>query len=366
MKVTDFLVIGGGIAGASAASELAEHADVTLLESESAPGYHSTGRSAAYFANSYGNEVVRTITRASEAFLITPPAGFSDVALLHARGRITVGREDQLASLEVMVAHGDNLELVGADEVRRRVEILENVAFGVYEAKGADIDVDALLQGFLRRFRERGGELKTSQQVTSLQQVDGGWRVSTEDGEYSTPVVINAAGAWADQVANMAGLQGLNIEPKRRTAILIDVPGGRDASDWPMVIDVDEQFYFKADTGQLLVSPADETPSPACDAQPEELDIAIAVDRFTTATGQKVSKVNHSWAGLRSFAPDRTFIAGIDPRATGFFWLAGQGGYGVQSSPGMARIVNHLVTGAELEPALVELLPKLAPERFLN
>ena len=365
MKKTEILVIGGGIAGLSAASEFAASAGVFVLEGESAPGYHSTGRSAAYFATSYGNEVVRKITAASEDFLTEPPPEFADVDLLLPRDRITIGREDQLASLETMIGEVAGLELVGNSQIVSRVPILKNAVYGVYEERGADIDVDALLQGFTRRFKARGGELFTSQLVTGIERANGNWLVSTVDNQYSAPYIVNAAGAWADVIAAMAGIGGLDIQPKRRTAILLDVPHGLDANDWPMIIDADEQFYFKPDAGQLLVSPADETPSPACDAQPEEIDIAIAVDRFSTVTGIEVGKVNHSWAGLRSFSPDKTFIVGEDPRAPGFYWLAGQGGYGVQSSPGLSRIANHLVTGSEIGRELADLLPLLLPDRFL-
>lgn len=240
---------------------------------------------------------------------------------------------------------------------------------GLLDETGGDLDVDAILQGFLRRLRERGGELYPRSEVQGISRSDGLWKVTCDNETLTAPILVNAAGAWVDEIAALAGLGPLGLRPKRRTAMLMDAPEGRDITDWPLMVNVEEEFYFKPDAGALLLSPADETPSPACDAQPEELDVALAVDRFETATGLEVSRVTHRWAGLRTFAPDKTFVVGFDPRAEGFFWLAGQGGYGVQTSPGMAQLATSLITGSPLqENTGIEgsLINQLAPGRLLT
>jgi D-arginine dehydrogenase len=206
-----------------------------------------------------------------------------------------------------------------------------------------------MLQGFLRQFRYRGGTLLANHCVSCMERTAGVWRVTAGGQLFEAPVVVNAAGAWVERVAALAGLESLGIRPLRRTALTISAPDGVDTRDWPEMVDADEDFYFKPDAGQILISPADETPTEPCDAQPEELDVATGVYRFEQATGLEIRRVNHSWAGLRTFAPDRVLVAGFDPRSEGFFWLAGQGGYGVMTSPAMARLTRYLVTGAEPE-----------------
>ena len=367
----DFIVIGAGIAGLSAAAELAESAKVVVLEREDQPGFHATGRSAAYFAPAYGNETVRGISAACERFLRNPPQGFTDVALLRPREAIFIGRADQQGAIAGLQSEVDKLIPLDAAAVGRRIPILHPsyVASGLLDPVGGDLDVDALLQGYARLLKRRGGRLDTATEVTGMTFRSGIWSLETPKGTYSAPTVIDAAGAWADRVAELAGLDGIGIEPKRRTVMLIDAPPGHDITDWPLVIDVDEEFYFKPDAGQLLISPADETPSPPCDAQPEDIDVAIAVDRFSQATGLEVRRINHRWAGLRSFAPDKTFVVGRDPRQKNFFWLAGQGGYGVQSAPALARLTSHLLTGAKLEQEhapILRFVDSVAPERLLR
>jgi D-arginine dehydrogenase len=225
-----------------------------------------------------------------------------------------------------------------------------------------------MLQGFLRLFRRRGGEFLGSHCVSRLARSGGVWTVTAGPQRFQAPIVVNAAGAWVERIAGMAGLEALGITPLRRTALTIDPPGGADISDWPEMVDADEDFYFKPDAGQLFISPADETPSKPCDAQAEDIDVATGIYRFEQATGLDIRRVNHSWAGLRTFAPDRVFVAGFDPRTDGFFWLAGQGGYGVQSSPAMARLARYLVTGAVPEPEfspVLEYVDQVAPDRLL-
>ncbi len=360
----DVLVIGAGIAGASAAFELAADAEVILLEREARPGVHSTGRSAALFSETYGNAAVRALSRASRVFLATPPDGFCDTPILRPRGALFVAGEGQRPLLEAQAAEEPSayVHLTG-EEVRARVPILrpETTAAGLYEAGAMDIDVDALHQGFLRGLRRRGGRVVTDAGVTGLQRDAALWVAETAAGAFAAPVAVNAAGAWADQVATLAGLDELGLQPKRRTAALVDGPDV-DFAAWPLVIDAAESWYFKPDAGRLLISPADETNCAPCDAQPEDLDVAIAADRIETATTLQIRRARHRWAGLRTFAPDRTPVCGFDRRAEGFFWLAGQGGYGIQTSPALARLTAQLVLNSA-SPSGAE---ALSPARLLT
>jgi D-arginine dehydrogenase len=349
----DVIILGAGIAGASAAYELAPTHRVLLLEREPQPGMHSTGRSAAIFSEIYGNAVIRALSRATRDFLFTPPQGFADAPLVTPRGTLFVAPPEQVAALRAMRDDPDvaaGTDVIGPGEAVRRVPILrpEKVAEALYAPGDTDIDVNALHQGFLRGFKARGGTLICDVHIEALDRKGSIWRARTADTSYEAPVLVNAAGAWADPVADLAGAKRLGIMPKRRTVALLDPPAGHDIRTWPLTIDADETFYFKPDAGRLLLTPADETPSPPCDAQPEEFDIALAVDRFETMTTVSVRRIAHKWAGLRSFAPDRTPVVGFDPEASGFFWLAGQGGYGMQTSAAMARTAASLVRGENI------------------
>jgi len=370
MEDVDIIVIGAGIAGASAAAELAANARVVLLEMEQQPGYHATARSAAFFAAAYGKKLIRDVTGCCENFFLHPPEGFTEVPLIRLRDFMFFGRADQSEQMLAMQADNPRLQFLDAAEVHRRVPVLSTdyLHGALWDRMGGDLDVDAMLQGYLRLFRRRGGKLMTQHKVHALSHTDGRWQVDAGAERFSAPIVVNAAGAWADRVAVMAGLDPLGIKPLLRSALLIDPPAGMSVDDWPMMIDADEDFYFKPDAGQIMISPADETPTEPCDAQPDDFEIAVAVDRFERASGLDIRKVNHTWGGLRTFAPDRVFVAGFDPRAEGFFWLAGQGGYGVQSAPAMAQLVNWLVTDtrppADFEPAM-QYVEAVSPERLL-
>ncbi len=353
----DIVVIGAGIAGASAAALLSAKHRVALLERESMPGYHSTGRSAALFSEIYGNEAVRALSRASRPFLFAPPEGFAPTPLVRPRGSLYIARSDQLAALRDFLASADVAAAVrpaSADEALAMCPILrrESVAAAVLEAQSADVDVNALHEGYLRQFRRSGGTLVTQAGVDALERNGGLWRVSAQGKTFSSPLVVNAAGAWADQVAAMAGAMPQAIEPRRRTALLVEVPDALHADAWPMVIDIDETFYLKPDAGLLLVSPADETPVAPCDVQPEELDVAVAIDRLERATTLSVRRVRKKWAGLRSFSPDRSPVIGFDPNCENFFWLAGQGGYGIQTAPAAAALAAALLRGEALPEGL--------------
>ena len=344
----DILVIGGGIAGASAAAELAAEARVTLLERESQPGYHTTGRSAALFAEAYGPFAIRAITRASREFLERPPEGFTDSPILSPRGTLFLATDEQRGLLDQEYQDirrlSDRVWPVEADELHRMLPILNRdlIVAGLYAPDDKDIDVHALHWGFLRRLKARGGSIATDAEVMSLERVNGTWRVETGAGVYEAPVIVNAAGAWADVVGAMAGAAPIGLVPKRRTAFTFDAPEGLDPAPLPAFVMVDESWYVKPEAGRFLGSPADETPSEPCDAQPEELDLAIAVDRIETYTTLKVRRFHSRWAGLRSFVADKTPVVGFDPAVEGFFWLAGQGGYGIQTSAGMARVAASL------------------------
>ncbi len=360
----DFLIVGAGIAGASAAYELASRtrgdASIVLLEREDSPGYHSTGRSAALYADSYTHGAFLHLALASRRFLDDPPAGFTDTPLLSPRGLLYVARQDQRAKAEEIFAeYADmvpGLRLIeGAEAVAMHgVLTTGQVACAVHEPGAMDIDVHALHQGFLGGFKAAGGILATSSEVRGLERKAGRWRVTAGETAYNASTVVNAAGAWADDLAGLAGLGPLGLVPKRRTAINIDPPQGIDHAGWPMVCDVDETLYFKPDAGQLMASPLDETPSAPCDAQPEELDVAIAVERIEKATTLKVERIVHKWAGLRSFFDDGEPAVGFDPRAEGLFWLAGQGGYGIMTSPAMGRLAAALATDAPVPGDLAE------------
>ncbi|MFV3314649.1 NAD(P)/FAD-dependent oxidoreductase [Pseudomonas sp. NY15374] len=372
VREVDFVVIGAGIAGASAAAQLAARGAVLLVEAEEHPGYHSTGRSAALISEIYGNEVVRRLTRASRGFLFEPPAGFAPTALVTPRDTLFFGTPEQLELLQRLREEPEvaaRTQVLSPEQARQRVPAFlpDYLGGAVLETGSADIDVDALHQGFLRQARALGAEILTNVRVQALSRVDGRWHLDTPAGRFSAPVVVNAAGAWGDEVARIAGVAPLGLQPKRRTAALIDVPSGLDATHWPAAIAIDEQFYFKPDAGLLLISPADESDSPPCDAQPEELDVAIAVDRFEQATGAQVRRIANSWAGLRVFSPDRTPVAGFDPFAEGFFWLVGQGGYGIQTAVALGRLTAALCTRSALPQDLIDIgldAQMLSPARF--
>ncbi len=356
----DFIVIGAGIAGASVAYELSKVGTVLLLERESRPGYHTTGRSAAFFTLNYGNQFIRGLTAASRAFLSEPPGGFTDSPLLQSHPTVTIARADQKASFEKNLAAGaesaGEIEQISLDELADLVPVLrpDYAAYAHIERDSFFLDVDLIHNGFLKGFAAHGGALTVEAEVTGLTRQGAVWRVETIAGGFEAPVVINAAGAWADEVAALAGLAPVGLEPRRRTVIIFAGPEGQSLDHMPLVIDTDEDFYFKPEAGKILASPADETPSPPCDAQPEEIDVALVVDHVQRATTIEIRHIEHKWAGLRSFVADRTPVVGVDPAAEGFVWLAGQGGYGIMTSPAMGRAAAATASGSAWPSDLAE------------
>lgn len=370
--MSDFLVVGGGVAGASAGYFLSESGTVTLLEMESAPGHHSTGRSAALFSEYYGNRAVRALTAASRPFFTTPPPGFADGPLLAPRGVVALcplGAEERFAQvLATGLTAPTPVREIGPDEVREHCPVVRPGWYSRAMIKPAamDIDVDRLHQGFLRGIRARGGRVVTSARVRGLARSDGVWRAATDAGEFTAPVVVDAAGAWADEVAALAGVGRVGLTPLRRTAFLADPPEGVEVAGWPMVADVTETFYFKPESGRLLISPVDQTPVPPGDARPDDLDVAIAIERVQETTTLVIRTVKHAWAGLRTAVADDTPVIGAAPDAPGFVWLAGLSGYGVQTSPTAGRIAAAAATGTPLEGLAADIdAAEMTPDRFL-
>ena len=361
MQKTDVLIVGAGMAGASAAYFLAPQSQVTLLEWESQPGYHATGRSAALYSETYGNATVRAITTAAKAFYFHPPEGFSPYPLVTQRGALIVGTvEDEPALRDLwrdMHALVPNVQWCKQAQILQRVPVVrpEFAACGIFEPDAMDMDVHGIHQGFLRGAKAAGARLVCDAQAQNITREADGWRVETPAGSFWAPVLVNAAGAWCDELAQLAGVAPVGLQPKRRTAFTCEAPAGCDISLWPMVIDAQESFYFKPDAGVLLVSPANEDPVTPQDVQPEELDVAIAVDRVETVTTLQIRQIKRKWAGLRSFVADKTPVVGFAPDAPGFFWLAGQGGYGIQTAPAMGELAAALVRGLPVPTAIATL-----------
>jgi len=372
LSKADIIVIGGGIAGASVAASLATHARVRLLEMESQPGYHSTGRSAAVFVSTYGNSIVRSLTCASRPFFFTPPAGFCSTALVKPRLVLILADPTQREMLENFgptAFPGDRLEYLTATQALQYCPILRaNELSGALLYRGpADVEVHELHQGYLRLLKSRGGDFKANTEVLALERTNLEWCVNIPGEVLRGSIVVNAAGAWAGELGKVAGAHDIGLEPRRRTALLIDPPTGLATESWPLVADVGDRFYMKPDAGLLMVSPCDETLTPACDAQPDEMDVAVAVDRVERVTTLEVRNIRRKWAGLRSFVRDRSPVVGYDPIQPGFFWLAGLGGFGIQTAPALSALAAGLVLEREVGDELADLdfdPSALAPARL--
>ncbi|GAB4519008.1 MAG: FAD-dependent oxidoreductase [Roseibium sp.] len=361
---SDFLVIGGGIAGAGAAAWLAPEASVTVLETEDALGRHATGRSAAIYIRNYGNRTLRALNVASEPVL-ERPEGISDRSLLSPRGEMLVATRDELEAFETYLQGSDGMETLTADDAVALFPLLrrETIAAAAIERDARDIDVDRFLQGCARLARRHGTRFVIEAPAERISRVSGVWRVETPKGVFEAPVLINAAGAWADRVAALAGVGTVGLVPMRRSAAILPPPQGVDVTGWPLVASASESWYAKPDAGKLMVSPADEDPVEPHDAWADDMVLAEGLHRFEQAVTMTVTRVERSWAGLRSFVADRTPVVGFAPAAEGFFWLAGQGGYGVQTAPALSRLTADLCLSrsSELAPDVVRALD---PARF--
>jgi len=348
----DFLVVGAGIAGASVAYFLAPHGRTVVLERETHPGHHSTGRSAALFSETYGTPQVRALSRATRPFLDRPPPGFADVPILAPRGALTLALPGQDAAIETELAAmrrcAPSVRRLGRDEVLAIVPVLRPAVTGdgILEPDACDIDVHTLHQGFLRGLKARGGELVTDAGVTAVERTAGGWAVQAGARRWTARVLVNAAGAWADALARLAGVRPIGLQPKRRSAFTFAPPRGVDVRAWPAVITLDESWYIKPDAGVLLGSPANADPVEPHDVQPEELDVALAIDRIQQASTLSIRRPLRTWAGLRSFVADGDLVGGPAPDDPAFCWVAAQGGYGIQTSAAMAEACAALARGA--------------------
>ena len=347
----DVAVIGGGIAGTSVAAELSKDRRVLLLEMESQPGYHTTGRSAAVYAAVYGPSPIRALTRASRAFFASPSTSHFDTALFRPRPIMMIARQEQAFALDQTIAEVGVMtpvERINESAIRKLNPLVKTgyASAAMLDMSGEDIDVAALHQGYLRQFRYFGGDLRCNATVLGLTHTGRDWQINTGVGEFTVDTIVNAAGAWAEHIGGLAQAESMGLIPKRRTAAIVAAPielAPHTLASLPITIDIEEDFYLKPDAGRLLISPADETPSPACDAQPEDMDIALCVKRIEQAFDLQVHRIESKWAGLRSFVADKCPVVGYSTTAPAFFWLAGQGGYGIQTAPALARLAASQV-----------------------
>lgn len=350
----DVLVIGGGIAGVSAAARFARHGETVVLERESALGYHSSGRSATFFHFGIGNDAVRGMTAASADFFAVPPLDYADTSLWQEKPALFIADATALGELDALQIEMDRftttVRRIEQDEMLDIVPVLKTgeagVVAGLLDTSGRKLDADGLLQANVRALRRAGGAVMFDANVSGIARIGDRWIVDTAEETYSAQIVVDAAGAWADEVAISAGVRPLGLQSLRRTIIAFAPPNGLDVAAWPFLKTAnDDGFYMLPDAGRLLASPTDVTPSEPCDAQPDEYDVAMAAWRVEEATTLSVGRISARWAGLRSFVADKVPTAGFAPDAPGFFWLAGQGGYGLQTAPAMALAAEALMFG---------------------
>jgi len=355
----DFLVIGGGIAGISGAARLSHLGTVCVLEAEKALGYHASGRSAAMFEKTYGLPSTIVLNHASATYHETENGG-----VLSPRGLMLVGGPgDEEAFASDMKSM--SMEAISVDQARAMVPVLnpETVTMAGHHGDAWDIDTDRLIQNFAREVRENGGTVDTGQTVIAIQRIANGWAVQTNTATYEARVLVNAAGAWVDQIAKLAGISPLGFQPFRRSMARIPAPGGHDVSAWPMMFGPGENWYAKPDAGLLLVSPADEEPVEPQDAWADDMVLAEGLARYEERVSEPVTRVVSNWAGLRTFAPDRNLVIGASPQDDGFFWMAGQGGYGFQTAPAASQLLADLV-GARASQLDSATRKALSPARF--
>ncbi len=367
MNHADILIIGAGIAGAGLAAMIARHKKVIILEAEDHPGYHSTGRSAAVLIQNYGNQSIRQLTRLSRPYLVTPPQSLCDHSLLHERGCLFVETDEHGRYLYDLLSQSEGLTELTKEDACKLVPALRPDKFyqAAYEAAAGDIDVAALHQGWLKAAKAGGAKLIVNARVTRITRQNCLWSVEAGSAYYKAPVIVNAAGAWADHVAEMARVKPVGIIPKRRTIAVLPELEPYKVSQWPMFGNINDTWYAKPETGRLLVSPADEDPVAAQDIHVDDMVLAEGLYRFEQAVNYPVRRVERSWAGLRCFAADNTPVVGFASDADDFFWLAGQGGYGIQTSPALSRLAASLVMKASPDDCYpIELISALSPLRF--
>ena len=355
----DVAIIGAGIAGASLAYFIGRSARVVLLETEALPGYHTTGRSAAFWVATYGGPAIEPLTSASRGFFEAPPLGFGDRSLLAPRGGLHLAPPGDADTLDRLVtefeASGLRFARLGSAALAARFPILREAwaRDALYEPDSFDIDVARLHDGFLAGARRAGATLITDAEVSRMSRSGDGWRIETRVGEVAAGIVVNAAGAWGDRLAAIAGAPPLGLRPLRRTMAVLETDPPPPA-DLPVVLDACGSFYFKPDAGRVWVSPHDEIEDVPRDVRPEDIDVAIAIDRFESASRLPVRRLERSWAGLRTFAPDRLPVFGFDPRVPGLFWCVGQGGYGIQTAPAAGALAAALLLGKMVPPELAD------------
>jgi D-arginine dehydrogenase len=382
--IADVIVIGGGIVGAACAWALSNRLKVVLLEAEDVFGYHATGRSAALYSQYFGDPLTMCLTEGSRQFFEMPPNDISQDALLFRRGTVALAtaEEHENGAVEAALAIGSQkhlpVELIDLARAQSLCPILypRGYVSAVYRPATWDIDVEALHQGFMRVARQRGATILNKTQLTSLMLFRGIWMARSETRsqchEWQAPVVINAAGAWADEVARLAGVEPLGLIPKKRTVVYIALPSNYSdlaIGEWPMINDLADTFYFKPQNDGIIASPCDVAPSIPCDAQPEEFDIAVAADRVERVTCLKITRISNKWAGLRTFSPDQMPILGQASETEGFYWAAGLGGAGIQTAPAVGRVLASLIADGDLPDELKELgltRKQLSPSRLLD
>ncbi len=369
MLTYDFLVVGAGIAGASVAAHLAETHSVVLIDMEDRAGYHTTSRSAASYEPNYGPPPMLALTRASHHFFMDPPKGFTDAPLFTPRGSLFLEAQGQSGATARLLSKASGLAEISTAQSIAMLPILkaDYPQRCFLDTQTGDLDVDLIHRGYLRLFRERGGHIKLSAPLQSAQRSGDQWQTRCGDTELSARVIINAAGAWGDTIATLCGARRAGLIPRRRSIGVVPMPQDLDFAHWPMVTDVGETWYAKPQSGKLIVSSADATPVEPHDAYADDMAIAEGIDRLMTATTLDVDRLEHSWGGLRTFAPDGNPVVGYDPHTEGFFWLVGQGGYGIQSSPALSATAADMARHQPIPRNIVDLgldVDAIAPDRF--
>jgi D-arginine dehydrogenase len=368
MMPTKILIIGAGIAGAGIAARLGSEHSVSILDMEDSAGFHSTGRSAALFTENYGSRLIRELTRESRSFFEDPPDGFADRELLSSRGILYLAQEGQLGRLREFASSGQGVREISVADAKALVPNLRDETFvgAAIEPDAADIDVNLLHQGYLRAAVKKGAAIILRQRVQDIRRDNGRWLVKTQNNEIEADIVVNAAGAWADEIGKMAGIAPIGMRPLKRTAAIVkfDRPIDRNM---PFLNDMEENWYCRPEGEFLFLSPEDEIPSEPCDAWADDMDVAAVVEKIISVLHVEPVSVESSWAGLRTFSPDGDFVIGFEPGATGFFWLAGLGGYGIQTAPAYSELAAALLQGRDLPMSLQQRSVKatdLAPDRF--